>query len=256
MLWRLVRRAELLGWAMVSFRSDRYAVRRAAPSVSPVNARRERFLPAPALDFPAMDEQQDHYFTARPASPAELRRASVRLAGRDVEVVTAAGIFSPDGIDKGTRVLLKEVPAPPAAGTFLDLGCGWGPLALTLALESPEATVHAVDVNERALDLCRRNADALGCHEVRAGTPETVDPGTRFDLIWSNPPIRVGKAALHDLLTAWLPRLTDDGAAYLVVQRNLGADSLQRWLGEQGYGCERLASAKGYRVFEVTLSRG
>ncbi|WP_134772712.1 class I SAM-dependent methyltransferase [Ornithinimicrobium flavum] len=216
-----------------------------------------------------MDEQQDHYFTARPASPAELRRVPVRLAGQDVEVVTASGMFSPDGIDKGTRVLLKEAPAPPATGAFLDLGCGWGPLALTLALESPAATVHAVDVNERALDLCRRNAASLGCTGVRAGTPEDVDPGTRFDLIWSNPPIRVGKAVLHDLLTTWLPRLSEEpvapgpsgvagAAAYLVVQKNLGADSLQTWLratlpGLMGpVAVERVASSGGFRVLRVT----
>ena len=209
-----------------------------------------------------MDEQQDHYITARPASAAELRQVPVRLAGRDVEVVTASGIFSPDGIDKGTRVLLREAPDPPPSGTFLDLGCGWGPLALTLALESPGATVHAVDVNERALDLCRRNAGLLGCDGVRAGAPDEVDPGARFDLIWSNPPIRVGKAVLHDLLTTWLPRLSDapGAAAHLVVQKNLGADSLQTWLRGAlpnlmgPVAVDRVASSGGFRVLRVTRS--
>lgn len=202
---------------------------------------------------------QDHYFTARPASDGELRRVPVRLAGRDVEVVTAGGVFSPDGIDRGTRVLLDQAPQPPVGGTFLDLGCGWGPLALTLALEAPDAGVHAVDVNERALDLCRRNAEALGCRGIVAVTPEEVDPGTRYDLIWSNPPVRVGKQALHEMLTSWLPRLGDGGTAYLVVQKNLGADSLQTWLrqtlpGLMGGGdvpVERIASSKGFRVLRV-----
>lgn len=215
----------------------------------------------------------DHYFTAQPASAGELRTVPVSLAGRQVDVVTAGGIFSPDGIDKGTRVLLAEAPEPPAAGTFLDLGCGWGPLALTLALQSPKATVHAVDVNERALDLCRRNAQALGCPGVVPSTPDAVDPGTRFDLIWSNPPIRVGKAVLHELMTTWLPRLrrpdanrsdaAGDGAdetggtAYLVVQKNLGADSLQTWLARDlpalmgPVEVTREASAKGFRVLRV-----
>ncbi|MFX0539233.1 class I SAM-dependent methyltransferase [Ornithinimicrobium sp. Y1847] len=232
---------------------------------------------------------QDHYFTAQPASDGELRRVPVRLAGRDIEVVTAGGIFSPDGIDKGTRVLLDEVPAPPANGTFLDLGCGWGPLALTLALESPAAAVHAVDVNERALDLARRNARALGVDAstqgaagVHASTPDEVDAATTFDLIWSNPPIRVGKAALHELLTTWLPRLrpasglsgpselagegdhaaggadpAGGGTAYLVVQKNLGSDSLQTWLARAlpdimgAVRVERCASSKGFRVLKV-----
>lgn len=210
----------------------------------------------------------DHYFTAQPASAGELRTVPVRLAGRDVDVVTAGGIFSPDGIDKGTRVLLAEAPAPPAGGTFLDLGCGWGPLALTLALASPRATVHAVDVNERALDLCRRNARALGCPGILASAPDAVDPGTRFDLVWSNPPIRVGKAVLHELLSTWLPRLRRPegdgdgpggagGTAYLVVQKNLGADSLQTWLARElpalmgPVEVTREASAKGFRVLRV-----
>ncbi len=204
----------------------------------------------------------EHYFTAQPASDGELRTVPVRLAGRDLQVVTAGGIFSPDGVDKGTRVLLDEAPAPPAEGTFLDLGCGWGPLALTLALEAPGATVHAVDVNERALDLCRRNARALGCEGVRAGTPDAVPADVTFDLIWSNPPIRVGKAALHEMLTTWLPRLSDGAgsAAYLVVQKNLGADSLQAWLQQTlpalmgPVAVTREASSKGFRVLRVARS--
>ena len=196
--------------------------------------------------------EQDHYFTAAPASADERRRLRVRLAGREVEVDVAPGIFSPGGLDKGTVVLLDEAPAPPPTGTFLDLGCGWGPVALTLALRSPGATVWALDVNERALDLTRRNAEALGLQGVRATTADGIPGDLRFDLIWSNPPIRVGKAVLHDLLRTWLPRLTSGGVAQLVVQRNLGSDTLQRWIGtELEMPCSRLTSSKGFRVLEV-----
>ncbi|WP_404353106.1 class I SAM-dependent methyltransferase [Phycicoccus jejuensis] len=196
--------------------------------------------------------EHEHYFTAQPASDAERRPLRVRLAGRSVEVEVARGIFSPGGLDKGTAVLLDEVAAPPPAGTFLDLGCGWGPVALTLALRSPAATVWAVDVNERALDLTRRNAAALGLDGVRAGTADAVPADVRFDVIWSNPPIRVGKAVLHDLLSTWLPRLAPDGVASLVVQKNLGSDSLQRWVQhELGMPCTRRTSVKGFRVLEV-----
>ena len=194
----------------------------------------------------------DHYFTASPASADERRDLRVRLAGRDVDVEVAGGVFSPGGLDKGTAVLLEEAPAPPASGTFLDLGCGWGPVALTLGLLSPAATVWAVDVNERALDLTRRNAGALDLPGVRAATADEVPGDVRFDLVWSNPPIRVGKAALHDLLRTWLPRLAPGGEAYLVVQRNLGSDSLQRWVvDELAMPCERHTSSKGFRVLRV-----
>ncbi|SDP12929.1 Methyltransferase small domain-containing protein [Pedococcus dokdonensis] len=198
---------------------------------------------------------QDHYFTAEPASPAQQRTITVRLAGQTVEVRSAAGVFSPAGVDQGTAVLLRHAPAPSTRGTLLDLGCGWGPIALTLALRSPEATVYAVDVNERALDLLRTTAESLGLDRVHAGQPDGIPDGLQFDAIWSNPPIRVGKAVLHDLLLTWLPRLAPGGVAYLVVQKNLGSDSLQRWLTEsldpEVYAVSRLTSDKGFRILEV-----
>ncbi|GAA3811559.1 class I SAM-dependent methyltransferase [Cellulomonas soli] len=199
----------------------------------------------------------EHYFTASPASSDERRTLAVTLAGREVEVETAGGIFSPDHVDHATAILLHEVPEPPAEGHLLDLGCGWGPIALTQALRSPGATVWAVDVNARALDLTRRNAERLGLDGVRAVTPEAVPADVRFAAIWSNPPIRIGKEALHALLLDWLPRLVPGGAAHLVVGKNLGADSLQQWLSLQlgpAADVQRVASAKGFRVLRVTAA--
>lgn len=178
----------------------------------------------------------------------------LRLAGHDVEIETAGGVFSPGRIDLGTQVLLRSVPAPPPTGAVLDLGCGWGPIALSLGLLAPAAEVWAVDVNERALDLVRRNAARLGLTIV-AATPQDVPDDVRFAAIWSNPPIRIGKEALHALLESWLPRLLPGAAAHLVVQRNLGADSLRAWLAAQWPGeldVARLGSAKGFRVLTVT----
>ncbi|WP_028049853.1 class I SAM-dependent methyltransferase [Cellulomonas sp. URHD0024] len=197
--------------------------------------------------------EHDHYFTAHPASAEERRVLRVHLAGRELEVETARGIFSPDHVDLGTRVLLDHAPDAPATGQLLDLGCGWGPIALALALESPAAHVWAVDVNERALDLVRRNASRVGVTNLTAARPDEVPDDVRFAAIWSNPPIRVGKDALHELLLRWLPRLTDGGSAQLVVGKNLGADSLQRWIADQlPVTVERTASAKGFRVLTVT----
>lgn len=196
----------------------------------------------------------DHYFTARPATAAERRRLRVDLAGRAVEVETASGIFCPDRVDLGTSVLLREVPTPPRHGHLLDLGCGWGPIALTLGLLAPEATVWGVDVNLRALDLLTANAARLQLPGVRAAVPEDVPSDILFSTIWSNPPIRVGKEALHAMLLQWLPRLSPEGTAYLVVQRNLGSDSLHAWLGgtlEPHFSTSRHASAKGFRVLAV-----
>ena len=196
----------------------------------------------------------DHYFSATPASPENLRRIRVTLAGRDLEVTTAGGVFSPDHVDSGTAVLLSNTPPPPASGNFLDLGCGWGPIALSLALDAPHATVWAVDVNERALDLVRRNAAALGLHNVNASLPDDVPDDILFRTIRSNPPIRVGKNELHGLLERWLPRLDERADAWLVVQRNLGSDSLQRWLAatlDRRFTVHRAATARGFRVLKV-----
>lgn len=161
------------------------------------------------------------------------------------------GVFSATRIDPGTKVLLLEAPLPPQTGDLLDLGCGYGPLAVALATRAPGATVWAVDVNERALELTRANAAAAGLGNVRVATPDAVPDDVRFAAIWSNPPVRVGKAVLHGLLTTWLPRLSPEGRALLVVQKHLGSDSLHRWLQQQGWHVDRLTSRMAYRVLEV-----
>jgi 16S rRNA G1207 methylase RsmC len=196
----------------------------------------------------------EQYFAAQPASELNLRTFHARLAGQVYELNTASGIFSPERIDAGTEVLLANTPAPPPGGNLLDLGCGWGPIALSLAIASPRATVWAVDVNERALDLVRRNARSLGLNNVNACTPDNVPTDVSFMTIWSNPPIRVGKNELHGLLQRWLPRLEPGCDAWLVVQRNLGSDSLHRWLEAtypDDFHFTRAATNKGYRVLRA-----
>jgi 16S rRNA (guanine1207-N2)-methyltransferase len=194
-----------------------------------------------------MDE---HYFSADPS--ARFRRVPVRTEvwGRDLRLTSGSGVFAQGRLDIGTAVLFRET-RPPPAGTFLDLGCGYGVVGLALAVAVPGARVWAVDVNERAVLLANENAVELAVTgRFTATTPERVPADVVFDEIWSNPPIRIGKQALHELLLTWLARLAPDGRAVMVVGKNLGADSLQRWLGEQGYPTRRLASAKGFRVLE------
>lgn len=193
----------------------------------------------------------EHYFSEAPSARRRPGEVVVDAAGDRFVLRTDAGTFSPRRLDPGTAFLLDQAPAPPAEGTFLDLGCGYGPIALALARRSPGARVVAVDVNERSRALCEENAAALGATNVEVAAPDDVDAGTAFDLIWSNPPIRIGKAALHEVLDRWLGRLAPGGEAALVVGRNLGADSLQRWLDDRGHATERLASKRGYRLLRV-----
>lgn len=195
----------------------------------------------------------DHYFTT-PSGPQRRRSASITVWDRELEVTTAAGTFSADGLDLGTQVLLRSARPDPASRHVLDLGCGWGPITLGLALELPSARVDAVDTNELALELTRQNCRTHRVGDrVRATLPDDAEPPAGgYDEIWSNPPIRIGKPALHELLGRWLPLLAPHGHAHLVVGRHLGADSLQHWLDGQGFATSRIASAKGFRVFLTT----
>ena len=193
----------------------------------------------------------DHYFTADPSGPFERETFTCEAWGHELTLVSGSGVFSRGHLDRATAVLFRETE-PPAQGQFLDLGCGYGVIGLALARAVPLANVTGVDVNERALLLATDNARAAGLDSrFVACLPEQVPSNQVFDEIWSNPPIRVGKHALHDLLLMWFPRLTPGGRAVMVVGKNLGADSLQRWLGEQGYPTTRLASSKGFRVLET-----
>ncbi len=196
----------------------------------------------------------DHYFSPQPRVPHRPGQVRVVLPDVYLELATDAGVFSPGRLDPGTRLLLDEAPAPPPTGDLLDLGCGYGPIACVLAKRSPGATVWAVDVNERALELCARNAAAAGLPNVRCVIPDDPAVPPRLAGIWSNPPVRIGKPALHGLLSAWLGRLAPGGQAYLVAGRNLGADSLHRWLAEQSWLVTRRAARSGYRLLQVEFS--
>ncbi|MFE9688508.1 class I SAM-dependent methyltransferase [Micromonospora sp. NPDC005806] len=197
----------------------------------------------------------DHYFSAEPTSAAQPREVEFSVAGRDYTLASAGGVFSADRLDPGTAVLLRkaELPGTDVTGELLDIGCGFGPITCVLASVAPSTTVWAVDVNERARELTAANAARVGAAErVRAVAPDDVPADVSFAQIWSNPPIRIGKAELHELLRRWLPRLAPDGVAWLVVAKHLGGDSLHRWLVEQGWQVERHASQKGFRVLRVT----
>lgn len=193
-----------------------------------------------------------HYFSEDPATPSAPGTVTLTLPDVTVTLTSDRGVFSGGRVDAGTKLLLLEARVPTASPARLcDLGCGYGPIAVVMALRYPDATVWAVDVNRRARDLCEQNARSLGLDNVVVAEPAAVDPQLRFDAIWSNPPIRIGKPALHALLEQWLERLAPGGLATLVVARNLGADSLSRWLADDGFPVDRRLSRAGYRLLEV-----
>ena len=205
-----------------------------------------------------------HYFSESPAGDFTPRDITVALAGEPRTVATAGGVFSPEHLDQGTALLLdvaarlteldEAAPQPePGAAPILDIGCGWGPIALDAALRFGDREIWAVDVNERSRELTRRNAARLGLSNVRVAAPDEVPAGLEFAEIRSNPPIRVGKQILHEILSTWLPRLVPGGCAYLVVAKHLGADSLQQWIGNSFPELEvdRAARKKGFHILHA-----
>ncbi|MDO5060614.1 MAG: methyltransferase [Actinomycetaceae bacterium] len=201
-----------------------------------------------------------HYFSDVPvATKTQVSTIEFSVRGFELSMQVADQVFSASRLDPGTKVLLSEVPAPPQEGRFLDLGCGWGVIATVLGKFSPEAEIWAVDVNGRALDLTVKNTQANGCGNVSVkkaheALAEAEAANLEFDLIWSNPPIRVGKAETQQILLDWLSKLSATGEAWLVVAKNLGADSLTKWLNEQGFAAVKAHSKKGFRILKVTRS--
>ena len=194
-----------------------------------------------------MDAQDAHF-------PETLVRLS--LSDLDVELTTEPGLFSHRRVDTGTQVLLEHAPKPPTAGQLLDLGCGYGPIAVALALRAPEATVWAVDIDDRALQATSKNARRAGATSIVTSTPRAIPPGLSFSAVYSNPPTRIGKAARLSLLTYWLARLESRAYGYLVVKKDAGADSLACSLDRAGFVTKKLVAKRGYSVLQAARDRG
>ena len=193
----------------------------------------------------------DHYFTPDPKSPSTPTTHQVQVRKLQLTLAGDRGVFNHGELDWGTRVLIENAQVP-TGGVLLDLGCGGGAIAVALAKLRPNAEVWAVDVNERAIEVARRSVKLNDLSNVRVVTVGDVPAELQFDAIWSNPPIRIGKDELHRLLREWLARLTPQGCADLVVHKNLGSDSLAKWLAAEGYVVQRHTSKQGYRILHVT----
>lgn len=191
------------------------------------------------------------YWQREPSGPASERSVALNLGGVSLPLTTASGVFGAQRIDHGTMVLLRQAPVPTACSGVVDLGTGYGPIAVAMGLRQPSSGVWAVDVNLRALELTRRNVAASHLTNVVVAEPHEVPAALRFDRLYSNPPIKIGQEDLRSLLTGWLTRLADGGDGYLVVKQTMGADGLGRWLTETGYPTLRAASKQGYRLLHV-----
>ena len=190
-----------------------------------------------------------HYFDEQTDTPSSPIVVDVTLPDTAFTMETDRGVFSHGHLDTATSLLLPNRDSDRRGGKPARPGMRGRPHRVD---DGPTVTGRDRVGDRRqpagTRTLPPRNAERNGIRSIRVAHPDEVPAGVTFETIWSNPPIRIGKAALHELLVTWMRRLTPDGRASLVVQKHLGADSLQKWLGAQGWIFDRTASKAGFRV--------
>lgn len=192
----------------------------------------------------------EHYYTSRPSAAHEETSFEATLRGMTFRFVTDAGVFSRERVDFGSLLLIQAMQIG-AADTVLDLGCGYGPIGMVAARLAPQGYIYMVDVNERAVELARRNlaANGIANAEVRLGDGLAAVPGIAFDAILTNPPIRAGKATVYKLLEEAHAALKPGGSLWVVVQTKQGAPSMKRKLAELFGNVTDVDRKAGYHVF-------
>ena len=189
----------------------------------------------------------EHYYTQNPASKSNPAVIRFICRGHDLSLTTDSGVFSKKELDAGTRILLEAIPKS-VYGNVLDLGCGWGPVGICLALDGPESTVTFCDINSRALDLARKNAEICGIDGrfiLSDGFEKITDS---FDMIVTNPPIRAGKQVIYKMFADCEKLLTPSGALYLVIRKQQGAESALKYLRTIYPAVETVEKSGGFWV--------
>lgn len=194
----------------------------------------------------------DHYYTREPASESRPAECAFTYRGIGMTFVTDAGVFSRGEVDNGTRALLEALPEE-MAGEILDLGCGWGVIGISVALKWPEARVTMADVNLRALELARKNAEknraGVTCAESDGMEAFT---GKAFDAVITNPPIRAGKQVIYKMFADAAKCLKPGGALYLVIRKQQGAESCLKYLQTLYPRVEKLDRSGGFWVLKAS----
>ena len=203
---------------------------------------------------------QNHYYTNQPNSKSQEKHFRYVLKGFTFQFASDNGVFSKNTIDFGSQLLIESYEVPPhlAQGKLLDVGCGYGPMGLSFAKAYPEMSVEMVDVNERAMDLAKRNAEANGIQNVTIHESNTYDNvhAKDYSVIISNPPIRAGKEVVHRILAEAYDHLIEEGQLVIVIQKKQGAPSAQKKMQEVFGNVERIALDKGYWILVSTKEKG
>lgn len=195
-----------------------------------------------------------HYFQDDPELAHDYRTYSFTLFGEEITLQSDAGVFSKDGLDDGSKLLLETIGKADLGGSILDLGCGIGPIGLSLAVLDPHRHVVLSDINPRALACCRANAERLGLEKrVDVVESDVYDAfhNQLFTAVVTNPPIRAGKAVTYAIYAGAVSHLHQGGSLILVIRKQQGADSCFRYLQTIFSEVEILASKKGYKIIKA-----
>ncbi|WP_243299662.1 class I SAM-dependent methyltransferase [Bacillus litorisediminis] len=195
----------------------------------------------------------DHYYSRKPEVMSNRSTVIFQRHNRSIRFTTDAGVFSKKEVDFGTRTLLESFEPPQVQGPFLDVGCGYGPIGITIALDYPERLVHMVDINERAIQLAEENAEANRAENVNIYESEGFGSVTEnnFAAILTNPPIRAGKQVVHDILRKSYDHLVQNGELWVVIQKKQGAPSAKEKLEEIFEEVEVVKKNKGYFILKA-----
>ena len=195
----------------------------------------------------------NHYYSRKPEVKSNRCTIIFQRHTHSIRFTTDAGVFSKKEVDFGTRTLLESFEAPEVEGPLLDVGCGYGPIGISIALEYPKRLVHMVDINERAVQLAAENAQANQVKNVKIYESEGFNSITEntFAAILTNPPIRAGKQVVHDILTKSYDHLVPNGELWVVIQKKQGAPSAKEKLEEIFEEVEVVKKNKGYFILKA-----
>ncbi len=195
----------------------------------------------------------DHYYSKDPTSKSNPIRWKYTLRGEEFLFTSDHGVFSRGEVDFGSRLLIESFEEPSAAGDFLDVGCGYGPIGIVLAKSHPNRNVLMIDVNTRAIELARYNVKENQLNNVDVMESDLFEgvPKQQYAAIITNPPIRAGKKVVHKIFEQSFVHLVDEGCLWVVIQKKQGAPSAKKKLEELFGNCDVVKKEKGYYILKA-----
>lgn len=201
----------------------------------------------------AVEYMNDHYYSKSPSAQSNRKMFTYRLREKEFRFITDTGVFSKGEVDFGSRFLIETFQAPDLKGDILDVGCGYGPIGLSIAATEGNRTIDMIDINERAVELTKENAMINNIENVQVFQSDLFEQVERkqYAAILTNPPIRAGKKIVHIIFEESYYRLQPNGELWVVIQKKQGAPSAIRKLEELFSDVEVVDKKKGYFIIKA-----